>query len=206
MGEEWKLNISENKTEFINIMEDFKKEIEDTLNRSIYSSDIDELRPGYEGKFSKERFKEYLVKKNALHIVFKYIFIRMMSEGERLVNPKLNEEGITNWKELTKNYRGDYLMLFKIASEDLRRIEKTRDFFEPTLYDKYLDKLEYSIFNKNNDNFIDKLKDYDFRTLDPNTAVSLFDCLYPSEDREKLQGFLDESYITTYLVTSLGLM
>ena len=206
MGEEWKLNISENKTEFINIMEDFKKEIEDTLNRSIYSSDIDELRPGYEGKFSKERFKEYLVKKNALHIVFKYIFIRMMSEGERLVNPKLNEEGITNWKEMTKNYRGDYLMLFKIASEDLRRIEKTRDFFEPTLYDKYLDKLEYSIFNKNNDNFIDKLKYYDFRTLDPNTAVSLFDCLYPSEDREKLQGFLDESYITTYLVTSLGLM
>ena len=206
MGEEWKLNISENKTEFINIMEDFKKEIEDTLNRSIYSSDIDELRPGYEGKFSKERFKEYLVKKNALHIVFKYIFIRMMSEGERLVNPKLNEEGITNWKEMTKNYRGDYLMLFKIASEDLRRIEKTRDFFEPTLYDKYLDKLEYSIFNKNNDNFIDKLKDYDFRTLDPNTAVSLFDCLYPSEDREKLQGFLDESYITTYLMTSLGLM
>ena len=206
MGEEWKLNISENKTEFINIMEDFKKEIEDTLNRSIYSSDIDELRPGYEGKFSKERFKEYLVKKSALHIVFKYIFIRMMSEGERLVNPKLNEEGITNWKEMTKNYRGDYLMLFKIASEDLRRIEKTRDFFEPTLYDKYLDKLEYSIFNKNNDNFIDKLKYYDFRTLDPNTAVSLFDCLYPSEDREKLQGFLDESYITTYLVTSLGLM
>ena len=206
MGEEWKLNISENKTEFINIMEDFKKEIEDTLNRSIYSSDIDDLRLGYEGKFSKERFKEYLVKKSALHIVFKYIFIRMMSEGERLVNPKLNEEGITNWKEMTKNYRGDYLMLFKIASEDLRRIEKTRDFFEPTLYDKYLDKLEYSIFNKNNDNFIDKLKDYDFRTLDPNTAVSLFDCLYPSEDREKLQGFLDESYITTYLVTSLGLM
>lgn len=206
MGEEWKLNISENKTEFINIMEDFKKEIEDTLNRSIYSSDIDELRPGYEGKFSKERFKEYLVKKNALHIVFKYIFIRMMSEGERLVNPKLNEEGITNWKEMTKNYRGDYLMLFKIASEDLRRIEKTRDFFEPSLYDKYLDKLEFSIFNKSNDNFIEKLKVYDFRTLDPNTAVSLFDSLYPSEDREKLQGFLDESYITTYLVTSLGLM
>lgn len=122
------MNISESKTEFINIIEDFKREIEDTLNRSIYSSDIDELRLGYEGKFSKERFKEYLVKKNALHIVFKYIFIRMMSEGERLVNPKLNKEGITNWKEMSKNYRGDYLMLFKIASEDLRRIEKTRDF------------------------------------------------------------------------------
>ena len=200
------MNISENKTEFINIVEDFKKEIEDTLNRSIYSSDIDELRFGYEGKFSKERFKEYLVKKSALHIVFKYIFIRMMSEGERLVNPKLNEEGITNWKEMTKNYRKDYLMLFKIASEDLRRIDKTREFFEPCIYDKYLDKLEYSIFNKNNDNFIEKLKTYDFRTLDPNTAVSLFDSLYPSEDREKLQGLLDESHITTYLMTSLGLM
>lgn len=200
------MNISENKTEFINIMGNFKNEIVDTLNRSTYSSDIDDLRLGYEGKFSKERFKEYLVKKSALHIVFKYIFIRMMSEGERLVNPKLNEEGITNWNEMTKNYRGDYLMLFKIASEDLRRIEKTRDFFEPSLYDKYLDKLEFSIFNKSNDNFIEKLKVYDFRTLDPNTAVSLFDSLYPSEDREKLQGFLDASHITTYLMTSLGLM
>lgn len=206
MGEEWKLNISENKTAFINVMEDFKKEIEDTLNRNIYSSDIDELRLGYEGKFSKERFKEYLVNKTALHIVFKYIFIRMMSEGERLVNPKLNDEGIFKWKEMTKNYRGDYFMLFKIAGEDLRRIEKTRDFFEPSIYDKYLDKLEFRIFNRINDNFIEKLKVYDFRTLDPNTAVSLFDSLYPSEDREKLQDFLDESRITTYLMTSLGLM
>ena len=51
----------------------------------------------------------------------------MMSEGERLVNPKLNEEGITNWKEMTKTI-GRLLNAFKIASEDLRRIEKTRDF------------------------------------------------------------------------------
>lgn len=200
------MNISENKTEFINVMVNFKKEIEDVLKRKVYSNDIDELRLGYEGKFSKERFKEYLVKKAALHIVFKYIFIRMMSEGERLVNPKLNEEGITNWKEMTKNYREDYFMLFKMASEDLRRIEKTRDFFEPSIYDKYLEKLKFNIFNRNNDNFIEKIKVYDFRTLDPNTAVSLFDSLYPSEDREKFQGFLDESHITTYLMTSLGLM
>ena len=200
------MNISENKIEFINVMVNFKKEIEDVLKRNVYSSDIDELRLGYEGKFSKERFKEYLVKKAALHIVFKYIFIRMMSEGERLVNPKLNEEGITNWKEMTKNYREDYFMLFKMASEDLRREEKTRDFFEPSIYDKYLDKLKFNIFNRSNNNFIEKLKTYDFKTLDPNTAVSLFDSLYSSEDREKLQGFLDESHITTYLMTSLGLM
>ena len=200
------MNISDNKTEFINVMGEFGKEIEDVLNRSIYSGEIDKLRLGYEGKFSKERFKEYLVKKTALHIVFKYIFIRMMSEGEKLVNPKLNEEGITNWKDMTKNYRGDYLILVKIASEDLRRIEKTRTFFEPSIYDKYLDKLEFGFFNRINDNFIEKLKVYDFKTLDPSTAVSLFDSLYPSEDREKLQGFLEESHITTYLMTTLGLM
>lgn len=30
---------------------------------------------------------------------------------------------------------------------------------------------------------------FDFKTLDPNTAVSVFDNLYPSEDRKTLQGF-----------------
>lgn len=184
----------------------FKEDIGNILNRGIYPKDIEEIRSGYEGKFSKERFKEYLVKKTALHIVFKYIFIRMVTEAQKLGSPKLNTEGIRNWNEMSKNYRRDYFMLFKIASEDLRRVEQTRDFFEPCIYDNYLDKLEYSIFNKNNDNLIERLKDYDFRTLDPNTAASLFDNLYPSEDRGNLQGFLDDSKITTYLMKSLGLL
>ena len=47
---------------------------------------------------------------------------------------------------------------------------------------------------------------FDFKTLDPNTAVSVFDNLYPSEDRKTLQGFLEESKITTYLMESLGLL
>jgi hypothetical protein len=63
MGEEWKLNISENKTEFINIMEDFKKEIEDTLNRSIYSSDIDELRLAMRGNLVKNALKSTWLRK-----------------------------------------------------------------------------------------------------------------------------------------------
>lgn len=187
-------------------MLDFKNEIADILNRSIYTNDVEKLRTGYEGKFSKERFKEYLVKKTALHIVFKYIFVRMMSEGERLVSPKLNDEGIVNWNDMTKNCRGDYLMLFKIACEDLRRNEQTREFFEPCIYDNYIKKLEYSIFNKQSDNYLERLMDFDFRTFGPNTAVSLFDNLYPSEDRENLQGFLEESKITTYLMKSLGLL
>jgi len=187
-------------------MLDFKNEIANNLNRSIYANDVEELRAGYEGKFSKERFKEYLVKKTTLHIVFKYIFIRMMSEGERLVSPKLNDEGISNWNDMTKNYRGDYLMLFNIACEDLRRSEQTREFFEPCIYDNYINKLKYSIFNKHSENYLERLMDFDFRTLDPNTAVSLFDSLYPSGDREISQGFLEESKIITYLMKSLGLL
>jgi len=184
----------------------FKEEMANFLNRSIYQKDIEEMRSGYEGKFSKERFKEYFVKKTTLHIVSKYIFIRMVTEAQKLTSPKLNIEGITNWNEMSKNYRRDYLMLFKKASEDLRRLEQTREFFEPCIYDNYIDKMEYSIFNKNNDNLIERLKDYDFRTLDPNTAASLFDSLYPSEDRGNLQGFLDDSKIITYLMKSLGLL
>ena len=200
------MNIRENKSNFINTMIGFKEEMANFLNRSIYQKDIEEMRSGYEGKFSKERFKEYFVKKTTLHIVSKYIFIRMVTEAQKLTSPKLNIEGITNWNEMSKNYRRDYLMLFKKASEDLRRLEQTREFFEPCIYDNYIDKMEYSIFNKNNDNLIERLKDYDFRTLDPNTAASLFDSLYPSEDRGNLQGFLDDSKIITYLMKSLGLL
>lgn len=190
-------------------MLDFKNEIVDNLNKNIYANDIDKLRSGYEGKFGKERFKEYLVKKTALHIIFKYIFIRMMSEGGKLVspvNPKFNNEGIANWNEMTKNYRGDYLMLFEIACEDLRRNEETNEFFEPCIYDNYIDRLEYSVFNKQGDNYLEKLMPFNFRTLDSNMAVSLFDNLYPGEDRENLQVFLEDSKVTTYLMKSLGLL
>lgn len=81
------MNISNNKADFSNLIMDFKKEIEKTLNNNISIKEIEELRQGYEGKFSKERFKGFLVKKTALHIVFKYIFIRMMSESQKIVYP-----------------------------------------------------------------------------------------------------------------------
>lgn len=201
-----KLNISENKQVFINTILDFKNEVASVLNRGIYTSEIEKLREGYEGRYSPERFKAYLVNKTALHIVFKYIFIRMMTEGEGRVSPKLNGEGINKWKEMTKNYRGDYLMLFKIASEDLRRDTGISDYFEPCLYDGFLEKLDRGIFNKTNDNHLEKLMNYDFKTLDPNTAVSVFDNLYPTEDRQNLQDFLEDSKVTTYLMEMLGLL
>lgn len=206
IGRVWEVNISKNKQVFIKTILDFRDEIINVLNRTIYTSEIERLREEYQGRFSADRFKEYLVSKTALHIVMKYIFIRMMTEGEGVVSPKLNNEGINNWNEMTKNYRGDYLMLFKIATEDLRRDKNTNAFFEPCLYDEFLDKLERSVFNKSKDNSLDKLMNFDFKTLDPNTAVSVFDNLYPSEDRKTLQGFLEESKITTYLMESLGLL
>lgn len=200
------MNIIENKINFLNNMIELKNQISNELNKSFVSNDIDKLRIGYEGKFSKERFKECLVKKITLHIVFKYIFIRMMSESQKVVSPKLDEEGISNWNEMSKNYRTDYFMLFNIACDDLRRNEQTREFFEPCIYDNYLEKIKLTIFNSNNNNLIEKLKHYDFKTLDSSTAASLFDRLYPNEDKNILQGFLEDSKITTYLMKSLGLI
>lgn len=200
------MKISDNKSNFMNTMIEFKREIENALNKRIYPKDLEEIRTGYEGRFSKERFKDYFVKKTALHIIYKYIFIRIASEAQKLVNPKFNKEGITNWNEMSKNYRRDYLMLYKISCEDLRRDEQARELFEPCIYDNYIDKIEHNIFNKKEDNFIEKLMDYDFKTLDPNTAASLFDSLYPGEDRGNLQGFLEDSKVTTYLMSSLGLL
>lgn len=51
---------------------------------------------------------------------------------------------------------------------------------------------------------IEILKEYDFKTLYPNIGVSLFNKLYPSEDRENLQGFLEESRIINYLMKYLS--
>lgn len=99
------MEISLNKSEFINAMIDFKTELEGCLNISIRDREVEDIRKDYIGRFSKERFKEYLVKKTALHITFKYIRIRIASESENLVKPKFNQEGIRNWNELSKNYR-----------------------------------------------------------------------------------------------------
>lgn len=200
------MEINLNKSEFMNTMIDFKAELESCLDKGISDREIEDIRKEYVGRFSKERFKEYLVKKTALHLVFKYIRIRMISELQDLVKPKFNEEGIKNWNELSKNYRKDYYLLFKLACKDLQREEHTRELFKPGIYDNYLEKVKYSFLNREKDNYIEKLQVYDFKTFDSNTAISLFDLLYPSDDREKLEDFLEESKITIELMGSLGLL
>lgn len=200
------MDINQNKLEFISGIIALQMEVESGLDKSIYPKDLEEVKSGFEGKYSKERFKDYFVKKTTLHFIFKYIFIRMAEEVQKLVNPKFNTEGIDNWNEMSKNYRRDYYMLYKLATEDLRRNEQVRELFEHCIYDNYIEKLEYKIFNKEQDNLIEKLKDYEFKTLDPNMAASLFDRLYPSEDRKNLQDFLEDSKVTTYLMNSLGLL
>ncbi len=200
------MDISQNKSEFIDDILSFRTEIQKSLEGCMNMGDLEEKRSEYQGKFSKERFKDYFVKKTTLHIVFKYILIRMSEDLQRIVNPKFSIEGIRNWNEMSKNYRKDYYMLFNIASEDIRRTKELGEIFTPSIYDNYIEKLQRSVFNKKEDNHIEVLKEYDFRTLDPNTAVSLFDKLYPSEDRENLQGFLEDSKVITYLMKSLGLI
>lgn len=199
------MEINLNKSEFINTMVDFSTELEKSLNRNISDREIEDVRKDYIGKFSKERFKEYLIKKIALHITFKYIRIRMASESQNLVKPKFNKDALQNWNELSKNYREDYFLLFKLACKDLERQEETRELFNTCIYDNYIDNIEYSFFNKQQDNNIEKLQIYDFKTFDQNTAVSLFDILYPNEDRKRLEEFLEESKIITELMQSLGL-
>lgn len=200
------MEISQNKSKFIDEILNLKNDLQKSLNSYINTNDLEQKRSEYEGKLSKDRFKEHFVKKTSLHIVFKYIFIRMTEDVQKLVNPKFNKEGIRNWNEMSKNYRGDYFMLFNIASEDIRRINEPGEIIQPCIYDNYIQKVKNSIFNKKEDNYFEKLKEYDFKTLDPSTAVSLFDKLYPSEDREKLQGFFEESKVTTFLMNSLGLL
>lgn len=200
------MDISQNKSKFLDDILNFRNDIQKSLEGCMNIGDLEEKRSVYQGKFSKERFKDYFVKKTTLHIVFKYILIRMSEDLQKIVNPKFSKEGIRNWNEMSKNYRRDYHMLFNIASEDIRRTKELGDIFIPCIYDNYIEKLQHSVFNKKEDNLIEILKEYEFRTLDPNTAVSVFDKLYSSEDRENLQGFLEDSKVTTYLMKSLGLI
>lgn len=193
-------------SEFTQLMLDFKQEISNTLSINIMESQIEQIRIEAKGRYRKERFKDYFVKKTTLHILFKYIFIRMCEDAQKLVNPKFNKEGIRNWNEMSKNYRRDYYTLFNIASEDIRRTKEVGEIFEHSIYDDYIDKLIYKVFNKESGNYFENLKEYDFKTLDPNAAASLLEKLYPNEEREMIQDFLEESIVTTYLMRSLGLL
>jgi hypothetical protein len=140
------VDINQNKSEFMDDIIAFRNEIQKSLESNINTTDIEEYRNEYQGKFSKERFKDYFVKKTTLHIVFKYILIRMSEDLQKIVNPKFSKEGIRNWNEISKNYRKDYHMLYNIASEDIRRTKELGNIFIPCIYDNYIEKLQNSVF------------------------------------------------------------
>lgn len=200
------MDISNDREMFIKTILNFQNEIEKGLNSTINTKEIEQLKGVAEGKFNKSRFKELLVKKTSIHAVFKYIFIRMAEDVLKIVNSKFNIVGINNWNEMSKNYRGEYFELYKLACEDLRRSDQTRELFETSMYDNYTLKLQTWIFNTKNDNYFEKIKEYDFKSLDPNTAATLFDALYPSEYRSILQNFMEESKVTTHQMNDLGLL
>ncbi len=200
------MDIQSNLSEFTQLMLEFEKAIHKQFNVSIHKSDIEQLRVDAQGRYSKERFKEYFINKTTIHIIFKYIFIRISEDAHKIVNSKFNKEGIRNWNEISKNYRKDYYTLFNIASEDLRRGKEVGEVFNHNIYDEHTFKLEINVFNKPENNYLEALKEYDFKTLDQSSAVSLLEQLYPTEDRENLEGFLEESKVTTYLMKSLGLL
>ncbi|WP_129723502.1 hypothetical protein [Xylanivirga thermophila] len=202
------MDISHNKDKFIEILTDFKRDILKSISGAITSSAEDALFSSeYRGKVSKDKIKEYIQLKISVHIVLKYILIRLIEDTNNKINSKLNVEGISRWKEMSKNFRNDYIKLFQFACDDLRREKGIGEAFVETAYDDYYSRLK-SIFNTSQNrknNYLELLKGYDFRTLDPNTAITVVENIYPSEERENLQKYLLPSPAIDFLLNNLGI-
>jgi hypothetical protein len=192
------MDINTHKQEFISDMLSFKNDLVNNFNRV----DVEIYRKEYKGRYSPERFKEYFIEKAAIHTVFKYILIRLIEESMQRVNPKLNEVGLKNWHEMSKNFRKDYDLLFDIAINDVRRERDLSVLFEETIYDQKLfaDKITNPLRSH-----IPKLSKYEFSSLDANLTLTLVDELYPSERREELQKIQQPSPIIDFLLQQVGL-
>ena len=72
--------------------------------------------------------------------------IRLIEDTNPKINSKLNAEGISKWREMSKNFRNDYVKLFQFACDDLRREKGIEEAFAETAYDDYYSRLK-SVFN-----------------------------------------------------------
>jgi len=202
------MDISVNKDKFIEILTNFKGDILKSIRGAITGSAEETLFLNeYRGKVSKDKIKGYIELKVAVHIVLKYILIRLIEDTNHKINSKLNAEGISRWREMSKNFRNDYIKLFQFACDDLRREKGMGEVFAETAYDDYYSRLK-SIFNPSHNrenNYLELLKDYDFKTLDPNTAITVVENIYPSEERENLQKYLLPSPAIDFLLNNLGI-
>ncbi|MFY3791448.1 hypothetical protein ACOQFO_07100 [Ureibacillus sp. MALMAid1270] len=193
------MNIRDNQEKFLDEISLLKQDLISTLN----SVNVEKFREEYKGRFSSERFKEYFVEKAAIHTVLKYVLIRMIEESMARVRPKLNEDGLKIWHEMSKNFRKDYNLLFDFAINDVKREQDLGYIFKDTIYDD-------DAFGSKSDGVLNKhipiLARYNFSTLDENSSLTLIDSLFSSEKREELQNFYEPSPIVNFLLQQLGLI
>ena len=104
------MDISANKDKFIEILTNFKESILKSIKGSITGSSEEVLFLNeYRGWVSKDKIKGFIELKIAVHIVLKYILIRLIEDTNPKINSKLNAEGISKWREMSKNFRNDYV-------------------------------------------------------------------------------------------------
>lgn len=191
------MNIKANQEQFLDEMLLLKHD----LFNALKSGDIEKYREEYKGRFSPERFKELFIEKTTIHILFKYLLIRMIEESMKRVNVKLNRDGLKKWHEMSKNFREDYDVLFEMAEDDVKREQDLQMLFQETVYDN-------ERFSRNIKPILKKhipiLSNYSFTTLDAPTTLTLIDTLYNPEKREELQK-LQPSPVINFLMQQVGL-
>lgn len=193
------MNIEANQQQFFEEVSGFKSDLINALS----SENVEKYREEYKGRYSTERFKEYFIEKTALHILFKYILIRMVEESMGRVKVKLNEEGLRKWHQMSKNFRNDYGLLMEFAEKDVRREHDLAEIFKETIYD------EKQFKNKTRNvlrEYIPIMAKYNFATLDPNITLSIIDRLFNPEIREELQRLSHSSPIINFLLQEVGLL
>ncbi|MFS0876098.1 hypothetical protein [Solibacillus isronensis] len=192
------MDIGSNKKLFLKDIQLLKEEI----IKSLSLVNLEPYREELKGRFNPERFREHFKEKASVHHIFKYVVIRLVEDSMQKVNPKLNEDGLTNWHLLSKNFRNDYSMLYELAVLDVKREQDFKSIFENTIYDE--DSLNTKIVQCMG-NYIPELSKYKWSTLDENVTMDLVEAVYPSDKRIELQKNMYSSPLVDFLLTQVGL-
>ena len=192
------MDIGLNKELFFKDIQLLKQEIMNSLG----FSNLEIYREEFKGRLSPERFRENFIEKASVHHLFKYVIIRLVEESMHKVNSKLNEDGITSWGLLSKNFKNDYIKLYEFAVLDVKREQDFQSVFKNTIYDE--DSLNRKII-QSLANYIPELSKYNWATLDANVTLDLIEAVYPSEKRKDLQKNMYSSPVIDFLLTQVGL-
>lgn len=193
------MNIEANQEQFLEEMSLLKSDLISALS----SVNVEKYRADFKGRYSSDRFKEYFVEKVTIHMVFKYVLIRMIEESMSRVKVKLNQEGLKQWREMSKNFREDYNVLFDFAVTDIKREQDFKEIFRDTIFDDdhFINHTD-RVFNKH----IPILAKYNFSSLNENTTLNLIESLYSSKGRDEINNFYQPSPIINFLLQQLGLV